>query len=133
MSNKTLLIQFDSNYADEFDVEGFTLMSEEEWTKHKAFATKAFEKFSKLPKDEYGRTITQYGVSDGLEVYFGTNEQIIYESLDSYLDSFEAVEITPEEELVLKKFFTQYEGGPVHYGILPMLDDNDDGDDDEDQ
>lgn len=108
-------------------------MSEKKWDEHVALATQVFDALSKRPKDEYDRT-------PELEVFFGTNEQIMYESLDSYLDCFNVVEITSKEELVLKKFFTQYEGGPVKYGILPMLDgedmlnnDDEDGDDDADQ
>lgn len=106
MSEKKLLVRFDSNYADEFDVEGFTFMTETEWEKHKVDAAKCFEEFEKLPQDKYGRRLGKYGgATDGIEVYFGTNEQMIYETLDSYLSSFKVSEVSEEEAAVITKFF----------------------------
>jgi hypothetical protein len=115
MSDKKLLIKFDSNYADEFDVEGFTIMNESEWEKHKADVTAFFKK-----RDE---TVApnRWGHRDGVEVYFGTNEQMIYETLDCYLRSFTATEVSDEEIAVLQKHFSR--GGGVRFGMLCMLED----------
>ncbi len=118
-----LLVTFSSNYADEFDVDGFMVMSPEEWEAHKELAARKFEEFDKLPKDHYGRTITEYGgCTDGIEVYFGTNEQMIYETLDCYLRSFHTTELSDEEYAVLEKLFKGYDG--VRFGMLPLLTDD---------
>jgi len=114
MSKQMLLVKFDSNYADEFDVEGFTIMSETEWEEHKAKVTAFFERRDQTrQKDQWGN------YRDGVEVYFGTNEQIIYETLDCYLRSFKVQKISQEEIKVLKKFF----GKEVKFGMMCMLDD----------
>lgn len=120
MKEKMLLVKFDSSYADEFDVEGFTVMSESEWQEHKAQAKKCFENFEKLPKDQYGRRRNKYGNRvDGIEVYFGTNEQMIYETLGCYLSSFSISEISDEDIAVLNKFFSY--GDQIRFGKLCMI------------
>ena len=113
--SKNLLVKYDNNYADEFDVEGFFVTTEEEWEKHKAQVTKFFE------KREAGKDPLKRRYRDGVEVYFGTNEQIIYETLDCYLRSFTATEVSDEELAVLKKYFNRYDG--VKFGMLCMLED----------
>jgi len=117
MSKQMLLVKFDSNYADEFDVEGFTIMSETEWEEHKAKVSAFFKKREQNFSFERGRGRRPY--DDGVEVYFGTNEQIIYETLDCYLRSFKVQKISDEEIEVLKKFF----GKEVKFGMMCMLDD----------
>lgn len=127
MSEKKLLVKFDSNYADEFDVAGFMVMTETQWEHHKVDAAKCFEQFEKLPQDKYGRRIGKYGgATDGIEVYFGTNEQMIYETLESYLDQFSVSEVSDSEIAVLEKFFNRYDG--VKFGMLPMLEYEEDED-----
>lgn len=111
---KNLFIEFNSNYADEFDISGFLIMSEEEWEEHKLVAEK---RFSSLEPTERS---TRRGESPSLEVYFGTNEQIIYESLSEYLRSFTVTEISDEERATLEKFFKP-SWGPLRYGTLAMI------------
>ena len=120
MSDKRFLVKFESNYADEFDIEGFMVMSEADWEEHKKLAARKFENFAKLPKDQYGRTITSYGERvNGIEIFFGTNEQMIYETLDCYLRSFSLTEISDAEYATLDKFFKG-----VRFGMLPMFEDD---------
>lgn len=88
MSEKMLLLQYSCNYADEFDVEGFIVMSESDWEEHKAMAAKIFEK--------RGRSI---------EVYFGTNEDVSYYDLEDYMRSFVVKELTEAQFQVLKDLF----------------------------
>lgn len=118
---KQLFIQFSSNYADEFDVEGFTVMPEEQWEAHKLAVTKLFEKKASLPLPEpekkYSRRNNEIRQ---VEVYFGTNESMIYENLQSYLDCFSTTELSDSEhELLLKLFKTAR--GAIKSGMLVMI------------
>jgi|SRR6185369_5874980 len=87
-SEKKLLIKFDNNYADEFDVEGFLVLSQQDWEKHQELAKKVF-------KQKGGE----------VEVGFGTNEAVSYYSLEDYLSSFDVTEITQEQYQVLWDLF----------------------------
>lgn len=84
---KQLLLKYSNNYADEFDVEGFLVLSASAWEKHKELAAKVFQKQSDV------------------EVGFGTNESINYYSLEDYLGSFKVTEITQEQYQVLWDLF----------------------------
>lgn len=108
-----LLIQFDSNYADEFDVEGFLVMTKEEWETHKAAIQKRFDALPPKDPSKY------YG--EELEAYFGTNESLSWGSMDAYLHDFKVTEISDEEHAVLKKFF----GERIRNGTVVMLDEGD--------
>src|SRR5574338_610881 len=113
MSEKKLLVKFDSNYADEFDVEGFTIMTENDWEAHKTKVTNFFTALDKTrEKDRWGN------YRNPVEVYFGTNEQMIYETLDCYLTSFKVSEISDEEVAILQKHF-----GTRTFGMMCMIDD----------
>jgi hypothetical protein len=118
---KNLFIQFDSNYADEFDVEGFIVMPEVEWEAHKAAVTKLFEKKASLPLPEPDRQYSRRNREvRQVEVYFGTNESMIYEDLDSYLSSFKVTELTDEDHAVLQKLFKPAYGA-IKSGMLVMI------------
>lgn len=102
-----ILIQFSSNYADEFDVEGFIVLPEKEWEAHKAAVALRFEE------------------QEEIEIYFGTNESMIYESLDSYLCCFRTTVLSDEEHAVLQKLFNpphQHAIGPISNGMVVMID-----------
>lgn len=87
LPEKKLLIKFDNNYADEFDVEGFLVLSQSDWEKHKELAKKVFKQ------------------KGDVDVGFGTNEAVNYYSLEGYLDSFKVKEITQEQYQVLWDLF----------------------------
>jgi len=96
---KYLLVKFDSNYADEFDVSGFTIMSQAAWEKHKVDAAKRFDSGCEL------------------EAYFGTNESLSWSHYDDYIKSFDVKELSDDELKTLKKFF-----GMQGTGMVVMLD-----------
>jgi hypothetical protein len=96
-------IKFDSNYADEFDLSGFIVMTGIEWELHKQAAQKRF---------------TEEGA---IEKYFGTNEALIFEGFDEYLRCFKVKEISEEEYQLLLKLFPHYSGKP-QLGSVEMLD-----------
>src|SRR5271157_230915 len=107
VNHKQLLIQFNADYADEFDIEGFIVMTEEQWEAHKALAKTHFDKKATAPlpfplsePDSYenrGRHET--------EVYFGTNEAMIYESYEDYMRSFKVTPLSVQGYDVLKELF----------------------------
>lgn len=99
-----LLVKFDSNYADEFDIGGFIVMSEEDWEKHNVLVKKKF--------DEEGE----------IEVYFGTNESMIWESYESYIGDFYVNKLSDEELKALKKLF----GPNPSSGSVVMIDTDED-------
>ena len=76
-----LLIKFKDNWADEFDISGWFVSSEETWD---AFKAQDFE-----PR----------------EIYFGTNEGIEYESKADYLSRFKTKAISDSDAEVLVRLF----------------------------
>jgi len=109
---KYLLVKFDSNYADEFDVSGFTIMSQAAWEKHKVDVAKRFAALS-APVEKMGG----YMDYPELEAYFGTNESLTWSHYDHYIESFDVKELSDDELKVLKKFF-----GMQGTGMVVMLD-----------
>jgi len=81
-----VLIRFNDNYADEFDVEGFFALSEEDWKAYKA-------KIKKVIGDNY------------FTFNIGTNEEIEYDGAKEYLSRLKQVKITQEEYDTLLKLF----------------------------
>ncbi len=92
-----LLVKFNDNYCDEFDVDGFNIMSEQEFKDY---------------LEEWKKEIEKNGFD---EFYFGTNECLTYEGVDEFEKRFTTEPLTEEEALVLKKFFKS------SYGVFPEL------------
>lgn len=78
------LVKFHDNWADEFNVYGFSVFTE-----------KAYEAWLKLlPYVEYGD-----------EFYFGTNEGISYRNHTEYLRQIEVIDLSePEAEALIRLF-----------------------------
>lgn len=94
------LIKFSDNWADEMDVEGFVVLSEED--KNECFD---------FLKREYG---------EGGDVYFGTNQYKEYKSLEKILEQYDIDEISEDEAKLLENFF----GKRIYYGyghIGPLM------------
>lgn len=115
MPDKMLLIKFDSNYADEFDTEGFIVMSELDWLHHIVGVEKQFERRDKDHQPD------KWGNREGIEVYFGTNEQIIYETFESYRSSFTTSELSDADFRTLERLFGK-SYGPIKNGMVVMID-----------
>lgn len=116
-----LLIKFNSDWADEFDVSGFMVISFKDWQNHITNVAKQFLSTSEI------------------EVYFGTNESMTYESLLNYINKFTITPINSEEFLVLKKLFgvklDHNDNEYISFGNLCMIEellDEDDESSDED-
>ena len=96
------LVKLEFDYADEFDVYGFQVLSDKEWQ----------DMQEAIKRTEYPQ-----------DFYFGTNEEIIIESAEELLRGIKAFEITESEAEVLKKFFAPpYEGSSTSFGWTGILD-----------
>lgn len=94
------LVKFKDNWADEFDVHGFEVMSGKEIEQLK----------EAILKVEYP-----------LEAYFGTNEGFTFDSAIEINQSLEIKELTKEEADIFNRFFPYYdrcEFGWTPFGII---------------
>jgi hypothetical protein len=98
-----VLVKFYADYADEFDVKGFFITTQKKWDKH-------LEEVNTFFKDR----------TEPVEVYFGTNECIEYDSFEEYKECFTVTPITKEENEVLNKFFTTY-NKKVEFGNICFI------------
>ena len=104
------LIKFASNYADEFDVEAFTVWDSEKTEQFFAIAEIFFDVY---PKSEF-------------EVNFGTNEYLIFETYKKFRNCFEVLNIEDSEAEVFQKYFYYYlPENPPEFGTCSgVFDDN---------
>lgn len=93
----TFLVKFDGNWADEFDVSGFSIMSEDEWKEIQDII---------YNKSEYP-----------LEHYFGTNEAMIFDSAEDLSKCLTVTKITEAEAVTVRRLFI--DGYSSNYGLLP--------------
>lgn len=135
--DKLLLIKFDSNYADEFDVDGFVVWTAAKWEAHKAAVTAYFDNRAKRrgPKPElpphtdpkyyevYDK-VRKWERGEEVERYFGTNEAVNFSGAEDYFRCFKTTEITPEEHDVLKKLFGESWREDVRFGMFLSLEDS---------
>lgn len=93
-----VIVKFDSDWADEFQVSGFRIMPRAIWVAHEK---EAREKFG-----ERSRT-----------VYFGANEFFEYESAEDYLRNFHVVEAAQEDVETVQRIFGR------DFGLFPSIED----------
>ena len=93
-----ILIKFEADYADESDVYGFRIMSEEEWESLK----------NKIENLHYP-----------LEFYFGTNEAMEFNSSQDIMESFTTTQLTSQDSECLFKHFKNYTD-KVKFGWDPI-------------
>ena len=82
-----ILVSFESNYADEFDVFGLKVFENDQ----------AWREYLNEWKEEFKTQISEENTE--IEWYFGTNEFIIFNSWSEFKDCFE---IVTEDENVIK-------------------------------
>lgn len=95
-----ILVKFNDNYADEFDVDGFMVISKNQFDKDVELVKKWFA--------DYGDA----------EFYFGTNEALSYDDFDDWFNSFSVTEITDDEAQVLTKLFGNSWSNRVEFGTM---------------
>lgn len=89
-----LLVRFDTNWADEMDVQGFAIMTKEEWSKSKKMIS---------------------GIKSEINIGYGSNEDEEFEDGKSFLETFDTKKITESEVKTITKFFGKY-----NYGTFPL-------------
>lgn len=124
MQDKTMvLVQYYSNWADEFDVSGFRVMSKEQWEKHLSDVETFFKKLFAAPLPEPEKEYSSKNrEARQVEVYFGTNEAMLYESFDDYKGCFTVKEITNSDHDVLKRLFKEHRDERLQVGTVVMID-----------
>ena len=80
----SVLLKFEVDYADEFDVYGLSVLDKNEWEE----------------KKEFIREQQDYPYEFG----FGTNEGILFETPDDFMNAIKVIEITDEEAEVFNKY-----------------------------
>ena len=86
-----VLVAFDTNWADEMDIEGFRVMTVAEWI----------------------NLYNAFDIDQAHEIYFGTNESNTYSEAREVLDEFSVYELTPEQASVMNTIF------PYGHGEFP--------------
>lgn len=79
------IVRYSGNWADEMDLEGFSLMDGEELNKYIETAKKFF------------------ATGDTYSFYVGTNEEVEYESLEDFLNDFTATAICDADHAVFQE------------------------------
>jgi hypothetical protein len=104
------LIKFASNYADEFDVEAFTVWDSEKTEQFFAIAEVFFDVY---PESQF-------------EVNFGTNEYLTFEGYEDFRNCFAVVNIEDSEAEVFQKYFYYHlPENPPEFGTCSgVFDDN---------
>lgn len=95
------LVKLADNWADEMDIEGFSIMSTGQFTQW----AKTVEEVAK--KIDEGRSF---------EWYIGTNEWIDWDSGKDFKEAFNCEVITDEEANILKRLLLE---GFDKYGLFP--------------
>lgn len=84
-----ILVKVDTNWADEMDVGAFAIMEEEVWKDHQKKINKIFKMLGQR----------------SLRVGIGSNQEMYYDSLKEYKQSYKASKITPDKAKFLCKEF----------------------------
>ncbi len=101
MNTTYLMLKYCADYADEFSVQGFAIITKEQYDKNLKELHNYFDKY------------------DELAWYFGTNEATVNYDPESVIYDYEIIEITEEDYLVYKKHNLLTYG---HYGPLVNMD-----------
>ena len=93
-----VLIKFEKDYADEFDVHGIMVLPLDEWKKQ----LELFEK-------------AEYPFTKG----FGTNEELEFNTFKDVKKAFTVSQINEQEYEVFKKFFGNTYSDSIDFGFIP--------------
>jgi len=93
-----VIIMFSDDWADEFDVDGFMVMSKGEYSAN--YLAPIAEHFKDYGSWEYG---------------FGTNEVLEYENFDEFMKRLDIIEISEKHAEIINLYF----GGK--FGIIPNI------------
>jgi hypothetical protein len=97
---KYLLIKYDDNWADEFNISGFFVTTSVEWEKY----------INEVSQASYPQN-----------VYFGTNEFVEFQTFEDFYNRLTIKPISEEEFIILSNLFAigeTTEDGGFSYGIF---------------
>ena len=98
------LIKYTADYADEFDCEGFGVFESTKW---KSLCEKVEKSFVNC---------------DNVEVSFGTNESLYFDSYESWIKSFSEVDISEEEyNFIMKNFGKTFGTGDNIFSVCGYM------------
>lgn len=93
-----VLVKYSSNWADEMDIDGFRMMTKDEYL---AWVSDWTAYFKQLDGDEYSYCI-------------GTNEDIPYDDVEGFFNDFEEKYITEDQYNTFVLYFGK------EYGFFPV-------------
>lgn len=102
------LVKYEDNYADEFDIVGFKIMTEQEYFEWRDMVEKSFL----FDEDNQVRDTTDR------EFYFGTNEFVTYQNANQYFDQLEVIDLANHEAAALLSMFAK----EIQYGYGTFID-----------
>ena len=96
-----VLIKGHDNYADEFEVEFFSIMEKEQWESIDREAKRLFKKMQ-AEKDETSEEV-EFEWQRGLEVevYFGTNEALLFNGYKDWRSKIKVEKISYDDAKVI--------------------------------
>ena len=112
-----LLVKCDSNWGDEFDIQGFAIYTEDAWKEYLKLVNKQIFYKERDEGDECGPHVAT----------IGTNQPMGYSDFKSFKDSFKTKKIADEEAKWLGSIFKvkvtkKAKDVPVTYGMFMYLD-----------
>lgn len=104
---KHLLVKASIDYADEFNCETFGVFTDKEWNDLCAEVKTAFKNLDNEEEEENDEEEPDESWADTkeVEVYFGTNECLTFDSYKDWLANFAVKEITATEAKFLENNF----------------------------
>lgn len=106
--NSYYLIKYADDYADEFDISGFVMLTSEEMNEFDA----ALNRLEKIMKT---RDFT---------FYFGTNEEMVYEDFNYFLETISVSTFSQKEGVFLLKQFGKRYGTHPYFEIMNFVKDH---------
>lgn len=98
-----LLVTLNTNWADEMDITGFFVCTQESWEEFK--------------KEAYDLIKSCEEENSELEVCVGSNQYIKFSSKKDFDRAYSVTRISAEEELVLAKFFKDSYSKKIKFGF----------------
>ena len=95
--DKYLLIKYNDNWADEFDVDLLWVTTEEEF-------------------EQWKNELSTKDIDNSVEIYFGTNEFISFSSYEEIIEGIEVSEISKDFYNTFIKLIGDY------FGLIDLLD-----------
>lgn len=97
LNDDLVILVFNGNYSDEFDVDGFLIVEKTWW-----------EGYKKEVEEKFGESARDYN--------FGTNEELIFDDAEDYFSQITELAATQEQIFAVQQVF-----GSNEFGIFPVF------------